>query len=868
MSSHQHFSGSLKQANKKHKSKVGQGKRSLKLSQGGKVQNVKPSKSQKDDALRLLKNNRINQANQIRKNKRSDALIQRRVGSNHGPPRVIAVIPITDGASIEDFLAILSSQSDQFFKISDLSNTTFATFSSFKSRCLFIEPRSRELSECLEISKSADAVILLSKDTMLDTSLIDEFAMNLLSVLRSVGCPELIGVIQSSPGIDVRLSSDPAKIQLHEGKIALQKYLQNNFQADCKVFDESNNTQLNLLCRHISTSTCTVRTVSWKCNRSNIVSDFSTMGIEGGGLVSFKGYIRGRPMALSSLVHIENIGTCRLVQVAALAQDPYSDNRYRHTTMASPMVLGQQYAIADPTMQDSLTMEASPDIILGEQTWPIEDEMQGADAPVDGSNPSRKLPNNKKLPKGMSSYQADWLVGEDGEWNEDDDDAEGNDDDDDDDNASAAIIVDDDDANDDDDDANDDDDAKSDDDDVAMSPLKAFSPSRTLQQQADDDLQFPDELDTPDDVGARVRFARYRALQSFRSSPWHPKENLPTDYARIYQFENFIGAQKRILDRSAEAERRQQEMLLSTFQSTSQGGKSSRGASFSGSDAHSMEGLDEEASLGTLHTGKHSKSACSSRKGQLNSLTVHGLNDFICSDQYVSITVEVPAEIENSLLEIQRSSLGLNCNIFSLHMHENKLSVLHFKIQRTDNYTEPIKGKEELIFQVGFRSFKTKPIFSEANLNCDKHKYERFLRHGQFTVASCYGPITFAPCPVLVFKELAQGVRVLVATGSFSHVDPNRIILKKVILTGVPIRVRKKFAVIRHLLHDPMDVRWFKPAELATKHGLRGNITDSVGTHGLFKAQFNAPIKQNDTVMLILYKRVFPKFPAQGIDVK
>ena len=32
-----------------------------------------------------------------------------------------------------------------------------------------------------------------------------------------------------------------------------------------------------------------------------------------------------------------------------------------------------------------------------------------------------------------------------------------------------------------------------------------------------------------------------------------------------------------------------------------------------------------------------------------------------------------------------------------------------------------------------------------------------------------------------------------------------------------------------------------------------------IGTHGLFKAIFNAPIKQNDTIMLILYKRVYPK---------
>lgn len=50
-----------------------------------------------------------------------------------------------------------------------------------------------------------------------------------------------------------------------------------------------------------------------------------------------------------------------------------------------------------------------------------------------------------------------------------------------------------------------------------------------------EEWEFPDEVLTPEDVPARKRFARYRALKSFRSSPWDAKESLPRDYARVFQ---------------------------------------------------------------------------------------------------------------------------------------------------------------------------------------------------------------------------------------------------------------------------------------------------------------------------------------------
>lgn len=59
--------------------------------------------------------------------------------------------------------------------------------------------------------------------------------------------------------------------------------------------------------------------------------------------------------------------------------------------------------------------------------------------------------------------------------------------------------------------------------------------------------------------------------------------------------------------------------------------------------------------------------------------------------------------------------------VVGLLPYEQKMSLLNVTLKHSSSHTQPIKSKERLIFQCGFRRFMACPIFSQ-HTNGTKHK--------------------------------------------------------------------------------------------------------------------------------------------------
>jgi len=847
MSGHSHRP-TLKQSNKSFKTKHSS-KGSLKDAAKGRVAHNNDSSSGGGAGTANGKKNRStaslnaaqkkaarkNTAKQIQAKKRAEIVQKNRLtkGSEAKAPRVVAVVQLCEDVDNTEVVAELLGGADLLDGLHTVGAVQQVEMSNPRTTLQFMTPAHGDLMGTLDACAVADFVVL-SLSGATEVGAWGEICLRSLASL-GVGDGAVRGIVSALP------ENAAAATQVRK---SLHSFLRHFFPSLERVHSPATTpSEASNLLRSLGDRL--PRGVSWREHRARLLAEEvewtpSTAEMSNGnghtngthdnaqeqekrGTLAITGVVRGGCLSANRLVHLQGFGDFQVDRILSASTDKGSRKR-GHNAMDDTPALGEILSEPNPSEADDLvsTNVPSDGDMMNEQTWPTEEEIANAPANVHRTfgtemMPPPALPGTtpkrlKKVPKGTSTYQAAWILDDDDEDDEDAADRDGDDgmlEEGDEENyqPETGLGEEGDEYEEIDPDGNDTHPATNAPPstngmtgthqdlpmDIENQQYADYLESRKAEKQsrdreAKDDLEFPDEVDTPLDIPARERFARFRGLKSFRTSAWDPYENLPRDYARCFMFSDYKTMGRKLAERAAE------------------------------------DGVEP----GTRIT---------------------------------IVLKDVPASAAAS------HSARRPLVIYGLLKHEHKYSVANFTITRNTEYTADVRSKDALLLQLGPRRFHINPIFSQHTQgNGGKgannvHKFERYLRHGpNSSVGTSYLPITFGTnVPAILFQSTSDGYE-LVGTGTLLGVDPTRIVAKRIILTGHPYKVHKKTATIRYMFFNQPDVDYFKPVELRTKKGRTGHIKESLGTHGYFKAGFDGPIDQMDTICLNLYKRCFPKW--------
>ncbi|XP_039965431.1 pre-rRNA-processing protein TSR1 homolog [Bactrocera tryoni] len=775
-----HRPGPLKQTNKAHKTGRHRSKGAIENALKGRVSLKAVSHKHKQEQRR---EQRRHQMNQIRKKKREEARLEKlQLGTQHSAPFMVCILPMHQQIDAKSALAILESCDDEAVVQRADTGVTYINLPRFKQRFSFIIPpigRGSEV-EVLDYLKACDTTLLLTSAAMGEDEVFDRWGHRIFNMISAQGIPSPIVALMDLESINPKKRGDI--------KASVQKFISKVLPKEKIMQLDTNAEGLNVM-RRIGGQKKNVPPN--KTNRPHLFSDKIEIEAQSNQLddnitLKVTGFLRGAPLNENSLVHIPGLGDFQMQQIVSTHDAFKLDKRTEH--------LQVQVRVADQQKQTTLQKENIPDAMDAEQTWPTEEEIKAA------QEETKKTKLVKRVPKGWSTYQAAWIP-----------DAE-------------AVEAKEDDSSDDSDMSGSEDESNEDEEDEFMScenqsfdgemqkpdsDTEEFVETASVSDAAINDEKYdlqmdfheeretlkkikearldelwPDEIDTPLDVEARDRFQKYRGLESFRTSPWDVKENLPYDYARIYQFQNFDRTKRRII-----------------------------------SEAKEVDGFQ------------------------------HGA--------YVTIYIINVPQTKWLTYISARQTKGLV--IYGLLPHEHQMSVMNVVLKRLPDSEAPIKSKETLIIQCGYRRFVVNPIFSQ-HTNGDKHKYERYFRPHTTVCATFFAPIQFPPAPVLAFKLNPDSTLALVARGCVLSCNPDRVVLKRIVLSGHPMRINRKSATVRYMFFNKEDVDYFKPVKLRTKCGRLGHIKESLGTHGHMKCVFDGQLRSYDTVFMYLYKRVYPKW--------
>ena len=737
----------------------------------------------------MSKFDRKNQAKQIRQIKHQQNQKSASVFAGHnGAPRVIAVVPLCEDMDAVGAVQKLNQAVD-VESVWPLEGHMEVRVDRFKQNLVYV-PVERGLLAALDACRCADFVIFLLSPTE-EPGVEGE---QMLKTIEGQGVSNVLTMVQDLNSVD----SLKIRSQI---TASLKSYITHFFPTQEKILSLDSEIE----CANAIRSLCTTtpKGVKWRESRSWMLAEgvrwpSNPEPAATQAEVVITGVVRGRGLKANRLVQVGDWGHFQIDKITD-ATLPMSKKRK-----------GDEMAVDEPKEEQVLEAPDAEQEDLADLA-PYEAAMEDADALSVSEAPTEKrgvllddhhyfsddethLPENpRRLPKGTSSYQAAWFLGDMSDSGSDFEDEMDNERDLNMESPAAPQ-----------------DGLEGLDQATQREPTEAAPSEYPLSEmfldpapdeeaaqlaeyrasrknEAEEDLEFPDEIELHPNVLARERLARYRGLKSLKTSHWETSEDKahePEDWSRLLQVSNYKMAMKQV---------------------------------------------NNDALVGGVLPGQR--------------VNVHLRN--------------VPISIQ------QTYNPRMPLALYSLLCHEQKRTVVNFSIALRADYPNPLKSKDELILHCGARRFIINPLFSQLGTTPnDVHKFQRYLHPGQTVVASFIAPITWGAVPALFFKPspTKPGAPLnLIATGTSLPPSTSRVIAKRVILTGHPYKIHKKLVTVRYMFFNKEDVIWFKALQLWTKRGRSGFIKESLGTHGYFKATFDAKINPQDAIGVSLYKRVWPR---------
>ncbi len=280
----------------------------------------------------------------------------------------------------------------------------------------------RRFYETLDACKAADYVLFV----LSPTTEVDPWGDLLLRSLQAQGIPDVVTCV-STTDYPPDPNTPPVVVK------SLVSIILDFVRWQKRVFDlDSTSDRLNAVRALCDRRPSEIR---WREGRPWLLAEDVQWH---DGVLGITGIVRGATLSANRLVHLPNYGDFQIHKVGPISSDellvlilmcacqimsaalprPVKGNA---TTMeVEPVVLSEP----DPTDADSLVSTNEPETMHDEQTWPTEEEMHGAtgeengagDAAGEGIPDARKgtTPKRvKRIPKGMSEYQASWIVDDD-----------------------------------------------------------------------------------------------------------------------------------------------------------------------------------------------------------------------------------------------------------------------------------------------------------------------------------------------------------------------------------------------------------------------------------------------------------------------